>query len=175
MILSCAIAHAEGNTAVLDCLFEHRPPFDPAAVVAEIAVLLRSYCISDVTGDKYAAEWVVEAFKKELIKYRSSDRDRSALYLDALPLFTSGRARLVDNPRLVHQFSSLERRTSRTGRDRVDHPAGMHDDAANSAAGALLLASGKSGPLVIGDETLMRSRIPLGGYNFPFYLPGQSR
>ncbi len=174
---SCAIAHAEGNLSVLDCLFERRPPFDPSAVVAEIAVLLRSYCISEVTGDKYAAEWVVEAFKKELIKYRSSDRDRSALYLDVLPLFTSGRARLIDNPRLVHQFATLERRTSRTGRDRVDHPTGSHDDLCNSAAGALLLASGKGGPLVIGDETLARSRIPMprGGEGWsplqPYYFP----
>jgi hypothetical protein len=119
----------------------------------------------------------VEAFKKELIKYRSSDRDRSALYLDVLPLFTSGRARLIDNPRLVHQFATLERRTSRTGRDRVDHAIGSHDDAANSAAGALLLASGKSGQLIISDEVLAKSRIPMprGGEGWdprqPYYFP----
>jgi hypothetical protein len=33
-----------------------------------------------------------------------------------------------------------------TGRDRIDHPQGAHDDIANAVAGALDLASGKSEP-----------------------------
>src|SRR5438105_4416608 len=45
-------------------------------------------------------------------------RDRSTIYLDVLPLFTSGRVRLVDNRRLTTQFASLERRTSSIGKDR---------------------------------------------------------
>jgi hypothetical protein len=67
--------------------------------------------------------------------------DRSSIYLNALPLFTSGRARLLDNPRLIAQFAALERRTFSTGRDRVDKGRTGHDDAANSAAGALVLAA----------------------------------
>jgi hypothetical protein len=98
-----------------------------------------------VTGDKYAAQWVVEAFSKVDIKYLASERDRSAIYLDCLPLFTSGRVRLIDNPRLVSQFAALERRTFSTGRDRVDHGSSGKDDACNSAAGALVLATGTGG------------------------------
>jgi hypothetical protein len=64
---------------------------------------------------------VIEAFAKVGITYRHSDADRSAIYLDCLPLFTSGRARLIDSPRLISQFAGLERRTFSTGRDRVDH------------------------------------------------------
>lgn len=146
---ACGIAHAEGNVAVLDALYERRPPFNPSDVVADVAALLRSYGCSTVVGDRYAAEWVVEAFAKEGIRYEASERDRSAIYLDALPLFTSGRARLLDSPRLAHQFASLERRTSRAGRDRVDHPPGGADDLANAAAGALVLAGSDARPSLI--------------------------
>ena len=34
---------------------------------------------------------------------------------------------------------SLERRTSRAGKDSVDHGPGAHDDLANAAAGTLVL------------------------------------
>jgi hypothetical protein len=142
---TCAIAHDEGDVAILDCLFERGAPFDPSDAVAEIAELLRSYRISEIAGDRYAAQWTVEAFAKEGISYRSSDRDRSAIYLDTLPLFTSGRVRLVDNARMIHQFAGLERRTSRVGRDLIDHgPAGA-DDLCNSVAGALVLVAGSGG------------------------------
>jgi hypothetical protein len=33
---------------------------------------------------------------------------------------------------------NLERRTSRAGKDSIDHPPGAHDDIANAAAGALV-------------------------------------
>lgn len=137
---TAGIAHVEGNGVILDCLYERRAPFDPSVVVAEVAALLRSYGLAEVTGDRYAAQWVVEAFAKEGIAYHQADRDRSAIYLDALPLFTAGRARLLDNVRLVNQLASLERRTSRIGKDRVDHPPGGTDDVANAASGALVLA-----------------------------------
>ncbi len=58
-----------------------------------------------------------------------------------LPLFNSGRVRLLDNRKLVAQFAALERHTSSVGRDRIDHGPGGHDDLCNSAAGALIAAS----------------------------------
>ena len=68
-----AIAHAEEqNVAVLDAIYERRAPFDPQGVVAEIAEFLRSYRVTETTGDKYAAEWVVTAFRRERITYKSS-------------------------------------------------------------------------------------------------------
>jgi hypothetical protein len=140
---TAAIAHEEpaGNRVVLDCLYERRAPFDPSSVVADIARLLRSYNLNEITGDRYAAGWVVDGFGKELINYVQSERDKSELYLDALPLFTTGRARLLDNERLLHQLVGLERRTARGGRDRVDHAPGAADDLANAACGALVLAT----------------------------------
>jgi hypothetical protein len=153
---TCAIAHAEGTTAILDNLVERRPPFDPDDVVQEIARALRSYGVHTVTGDRYAAEWVVSAFRREGIHYEHSDRDRSALYLDALPLFTSGRARLLDNERLIFQFVGLERRTSRMGKDVVDHGPAGHDDLCNSAAGALVLAAAKPAAMILSPKGLRK-------------------
>jgi hypothetical protein len=143
------IAHAEktadGELPVLDCLIERRAPFNPEAATAEMAATLRSYGLGACTGDRYAAQWVTQCFAKNGVTYHHSQRDRSAIYGEALPLFTSGRVRLLDNRRMVAQFAALERRTSSVGRDRIDHPAQMHDDLSNAAAGALVLAADRSG------------------------------
>jgi hypothetical protein len=138
---TAAVAHVEGNVAVLDCLVEIMSPFSPTAAVEQVAGMLKSYGLHRTTGDRYSAMWTVDGFAKHGIKYQHSERDRSALYLEALPLFTSGRVKLVDNRRLVAQLAGLERKTSPLGRDRVDHGRSGHDDAANSAAGALALAA----------------------------------
>jgi hypothetical protein len=152
-----AISHREKDgTAVLS--YERKPPFDPSTVVEEIAALLRTYRCSQVVGDNYAAEWTVSAFAKVNIKYTKSERDRSSIYIDCLPLFASGRARLIDNARLVAQFAALERRTFPSGRDRVDHGPSGRDDVCNSAAGALVLAANKKAPMVISAAVMARVR-----------------
>ena len=155
------IAHSEGNTTILDCLYERRSPFDPSVVVAEIAQLLREYSVTSVTGDRYAAGWTVEGFAKEGIAYQPSERDRSQIYLDVLPLLTAGRARLLDNSRLTHQLASLERRTSRIGKDRVDHPPGGADDLANATAGALVLAASAAAPALWRHADLLTADHPV--------------
>lgn len=145
---TCAVGHAEGGMVVLDCVFERRGPFNPAEVCAEIAGLLKGYRVTEIVGDHYSAQWVVSAMAEVGITYRHSPRDRSAIYLDALPLFSSGRVRLIDNQRMVNQWVSLERRTSTAGKDRVDHPAGAgaRDDLCNAAALVLTMAAGGSLP-----------------------------
>jgi hypothetical protein len=60
-------------------------------------------------------------------------------------LFTTGRVRLIDNKRMVYQFTSLERRTSPIGKDRIDHGPGGHDDCCNAAAGALVSCVSRAG------------------------------
>jgi hypothetical protein len=137
--MTLAVAHQEGERAVLDAVRERRPPFSPEAVVAEFSALLKTYGLAVVRGDRYAGEWPREQFRKHGNEYYVSSRDRSAIYTDLLPIINSGRADLLDNPRLISQFVSLERRTGR-GRDTIDHPPGAHDDIANSCAGALLAA-----------------------------------
>jgi hypothetical protein len=139
-----AVAHREGEVAVLDCLRERRPPFSPEAVTAEFAEVLKSYGLRTVTGDRYAGEWPREQFRKRGIEYRPSDKTKSEIYLEALPLLNGAQVDLLDDDRLVNQICGLERRTARGGKDSVDHPPHGSDDLANAALGAAWLAAGKA-------------------------------
>jgi len=59
---TAAIVHDENGIAVLDCLVEIKAPFNPTSAVAQIAAVLKSYGLSETVGDRYAAQWVVDAF-----------------------------------------------------------------------------------------------------------------
>jgi hypothetical protein len=135
--MTLAISHHEGNRSVLDCVLERKAPFNPDAVTLEFARTLKSYRVSTVTGDRYSGEWPRERFQAHGITYQPAEMNRSELYLAFLPLLNSARVDLLDSPRMVAQFVGLERRTSRAGRDTVDHAPGGHDDLANAVAGVL--------------------------------------
>ena len=147
-----AIAHKDGEIGWLDCVREARPPFSPEGVVSEFSDLLKTYHITQVTGDRYAGEWPREQFRKHGIKYEPSKDPKGTIYLNLLPLLNSGKVRLLGSQRLVSQLLALERNTSRGGRDSIDHARGAHDDVANAVAGALLLATAKRPQIVIGCE-----------------------
>jgi len=137
--MTLAIGHVDRDgVAVLDAVREIRPPFSPEAVVTEFASLLKSYRISTVRGDRYAGEWPRERFLVHGIAYEPSELSKNEIYIGFLPLLNSGRCRLLENPRLVLQLCSLERRTARGGRDSVDHSPGAHDDLGNAVAGVLV-------------------------------------
>jgi hypothetical protein len=159
------IAHREkDDAAVLDCIVERPAPFNPDAVAADMAKTLREYGLATCVGDKYAAQWVVQSFASKGITYTYSHRDRSAVYADVLPIFTSGRARLLDNKKLIAQFAALERRTTST-RDKIDHAPGAHDDVANAAAGALVLSTDRMDDAVYhGPIAFSASDFTSGGY-----------
>jgi hypothetical protein len=138
--MTLAIAHKEGATAILDLVREVRPPFSPEAVAEEFADALKRYRITKVCGDRYGGEWPREQFRKHGVNYECSEKTKSELFVDLLPLINSRGVDLLDSDRLVHQMVALERRTSRGGRDSIDHPPGGHDDVANAVAGALCRA-----------------------------------
>lgn len=169
--MTLAIGHAERRgdqyVAVLDAVREAMPPFSPDAVVKDFCDLLKQYRVTSVTGDNYAGEWAKEPFRKNGIAYQRAEKPRSDIYRDFLPLLTSGTAELLDNPKLVKQLLSLERRTSRTGRDIIDHGPHGHDDIINSVAG-LLISVGTRQPMRISDEALAlsatRTRFPQSSY-----------
>jgi hypothetical protein len=140
-----AVAHKEDDIAVLDCLRERRPPLSPEAVIAEFADVLKSYGVTRVTGDRYGGQFPVEQFKKNGISYEPSPDPKGGLYLGLLPLLNSGKVRLLNNKRLLSQLLALERNTARGGKDSIDHAKGGHDDVANAAAGALVLALVRKG------------------------------
>jgi hypothetical protein len=137
------IAHQDprSNDVILDLIREWFAPLNPFQVASEIAALLREYRLTEVTGDDYGKRWVSDGYGQIGITRRKSDLDRSGIYLNVLPLFTSGRAWLLDNPRLVNQFAALERRTFPSGKDRINHDRAGHDDLCNAAAGALVFAA----------------------------------
>jgi hypothetical protein len=124
---------------------EVKAPHNPVDAVWEIAQVLKSYRLFSTIGDKYAAGWTTDGFAKAGVQYAHSERDRSAIYLDLLPLITSGRLKLLDNKRLIAQLAGLERRSLPLGKTRIDHGVGGFDDLAVSAAGALVSAVNNPG------------------------------
>jgi hypothetical protein len=135
--MTLAIAHDEKNVTVLDAVREVKPPFSPESVVQDFAALLKQYRIGSVSGDRYAGEWPREQFRKLGINYDVAAKPRSDLYRDMLPMLNSGRIELLDDQKLINQLCSLERRTSRAGKDSIDHAPGAHDDVANAVAGVV--------------------------------------
>jgi hypothetical protein len=139
--MTLAIAHrGKDGRAILDAVRERRPPFSPDDVAVEFSAFLKSYGIRKVTGDRYGGEWPSERFRVHGIEYAPSEKSKSDIYRDLLPLLNSRKAELLDLPRLATQLTGLERRTARGGKDSIDHAPGSHDDVANSVAGSLLLA-----------------------------------
>jgi hypothetical protein len=137
-----AIAHRQRDgRAVVDAIRERTPPFSPEAVVTEFAVVLRSYRCASVSGDKYAGEFPRELFRKCGAVYKPSERSKSELYVELLPLINSRRVDLLDDRKAIAQLVGLERRTSRVGKDSIDHAPGGRDDRINAVAGAVVTAT----------------------------------
>jgi hypothetical protein len=142
--MTMAICHRElkNGRVVLDYIGERRAPFSPDSVVHEFCAVLSSYRINTIKGDRYAGEWPRERFRLNGVMYEPSEKPRSELYVEFLPYVNSGRVDLLDNQRMVGQFVGLERRTSRAGKDSIDHGPSARDDVANSVAGCVVLTGG---------------------------------
>ncbi|MER9860643.1 hypothetical protein [Mesorhizobium sp. M0185] len=132
--MTLSIAHAEGETTVIDLVRERKPPFSPEQVVEEFCDTLNNYGIGEVVGDRYGGEWCREPFRKRGVDYVLAAKPRSDLYRDLLPELNSGSLDLIDHDVLVNQIVGLERRVARGGRELIDHPPGAHDDLANVVA-----------------------------------------
>lgn len=170
--MTMAVSHLEGKVAILDAVRERRPPFKPDGVAAEFADLLRRYRIFTVRGDRYAGEWVSEAFRRHGITYVAAGKPKSDIYLELLHM-NSGEVDLLDLPRLTSQLITLERRTARGGRDSVDHAPGAHDDLANAAAGAIWLAATNEVMRFVMPIIVTRPRdFPNNTINDPYGFPG---
>lgn len=143
-----AIVHAEGTGAercvVQDAMkswarIGSQAP-DLTAVVREIASTVKRYRLHEITGDRYAGQWVRQAFQQAGVTYREAPMDKARAYLEVEPLFAQGRITILDHPALVRELKILERRPRVGGRTLVDHPHGGHDDHANALALAAALA-----------------------------------
>ena len=86
-------------------------------------------------GDRYAASWVDSAFQKVGISYSPCEKSKSDLYLNAEGYINTQIVELPNNPKLINELISLERRKGKAGKDSVDHPPRGSDDLANACAG----------------------------------------
>jgi hypothetical protein len=148
---TCAIGHRDGERAVVDVVRAWKAPFNPAAVTEECAELLRSYRVSRVTGDRYGGEWPREAFRSHGIVYEVADKNRSELYLALVAFVNSARIEIPDDAAMLRELRGLERRRGSSGKDRVDHVPGAHDDRANSLAGVAHMLLGRRRGLTWAD------------------------
>ena len=127
------IDHTEGDQYIADVIRGRQSPLDPQQVTREFAVLLKEYGVKNLTADNYSAAWAETEWRNNGITLKRSKLSKSELYLEALPLFMRSAVRIPDHhPRLMRELRLLERRTSRAGRDLVDHGRGGSDDHANA-------------------------------------------
>ena len=134
-----SIGHREGDHCVIDLVRGTQGKFDPKAVTEEYAALCTEYRIHTVVGDNYARDWVQGEWRRAGKEYTRSTLVKAEIYLECLPTFTRGLARLPPHARLLRELRLLERRTHRSGKDTVDHPRNGSDDHANVVCGVLNL------------------------------------
>jgi len=132
-----AISHREGERSVIDGLWSEKG--DPAAITGRYADILKQYRVSRCTGDRYAAEWPRQEYRKHGITMDNSKLNRSELYVELTPMLQTGAIELPPDEKALTQFTLLERRTGRNGKDTIDHGPQGHDDRANAIAGAAWL------------------------------------
>lgn len=154
-----AIAHIdrESKRTVLDLLISQTggAPFNPRDAVRKFAAELKAFGLSRVTGDAYAGQTFRRDFEEAGIVYTVSTRSKTEIYDDFEPKLNAGEIELLDNAKMIEQLLTLVLRTGK-----IDHLPGDHDDFANAAAGAVVMASIAKGPMVISAEILRRASIP---------------
>ncbi|PVA11545.1 hypothetical protein DC366_00815 [Pelagivirga sediminicola] len=153
-----AIGHRDkGGMVVVDAVRGRKG--NPAAITADFCALAKTYGITAVYGDRYGAEWVRTEFRRHTVAYLNSPGTRSELYLSMGQALNAGRAELPPCEMIERQLCALERRTSRGGRDLIDHPPGGHDDRANAAAGLVALLGSDKRPDVTSRTKQLRGLI----------------
>lgn len=110
---AAAIAHAEGSLVVLDAVLEIRPPFSTDMAVEQCSSLLKQYGVMTCIADKYAGDWPRQALARHGVSLVYSEKPKSQIYAEVVPLLSAGRVRLVDRERLILQLRQLERRAGR--------------------------------------------------------------
>jgi hypothetical protein len=137
---ACAVAHYDEDSrkTLLDAVLEIKPPFDANNAVAQAAALLREYRVGECYSDRVAAGFTTPAFAREGIILKTEDtKPTRDIFLSFLPLLTSQACALLDNPELIGQLRSLQRRPLPSGLERISAPPPLHDDLAVVCAGAL--------------------------------------
>jgi hypothetical protein len=176
--MTLGITHVESDKigtlrAVDDLIREVKPPFSPDDVVAEFAEILKSYGITEVWSDNYAAVWPRERFAKHGIHvHYPHDRiprikSTSDIYREWLPILNSRRHEALDHTVFVTQLQQLQRHVAPGGKDTIRHPNGGRDDVVNAIACAVVMA--------LNTATQVRTSFPMPFVaGTPRYVPGGS-
>jgi hypothetical protein len=163
------IVHKEcDGMIIVNRLEEVRSPIpNPQDVIRTFCEILRTYRITQVTGDKYGGNWSSSEFRKNGVMYVDSKIDKSEIYLQFQAICAMHQIRLPDSERLRLQLQALERRTRAGGKDTVDHPEGLHDDLANACAGAAVHAFQQK----VWDDKEIESSLPHIRHTLPKDFP----
>lgn len=107
---------------------------NPAAITEEFSQILKAYGCKKAYSDKYAGQYPATEFKRHGITLKYTDKNRSQLYTELLPMLNTGQIELPADTVLINQLSALERTPGRLT-DIVNHSPGSHDDFSNAVAG----------------------------------------
>jgi hypothetical protein len=132
---SYGIGHRDGERLVID-LVRGRRAVNPEELVEEICAVLRMFHCSTIVGDRFSGQWVRQSFARRGVSYVVADRTRSEFYVEMLGPLNQERCDLPRNPTLIRELKGLERRTTKAGKDEVNHGpnSNQHDDFANACA-----------------------------------------
>ena len=137
--MTMAIAHLDGERAVLDVVREVKAPFRPRPGHRRILCAVQALPCHRGSLGSLRCRMGDRGFPQAR---RHGEAFRvHELVIELLPLINSRQVVLLDNDRVTSQLVSLERRSGRSGRDSIGHPPGLHDDVAVSVAGACQAAS----------------------------------
>ena len=165
-----AIAHRDDSASVLDVLMSQTgsPPFNPRDAIRKFVAELKAWGISRVTGDAYAGLTFRQDFEAAGVSYALSQKSASEIYDAFEPKLNAGEVELLDDGKLQEQLLTLVIKSGK-----ITHLPGDHDDHANAACGAIVLASAVEPefkivvPVIVGKEEA-RSSVP----DSPFYVSG---
>lgn len=149
------VVHKEGEQIVQDCMRIKKSPHNPQECTREFADVLKGYGISSVTGDRYAGSWNSDAWEALGFRYVNCELSKSDCFLAFLPIVMRGGCELLDNKQQATELRQLLRRTGK-GKDSVDHPPNLLDDAANALAGAVSLIAKNDDDGPITAENFMK-------------------
>ena len=102
-------------------------------VVAEIATILKSYKIKQVTGDQFGAQFLRELLAQQRIDMKIlpfTARSKPEIMLDFKLALSQGRVRLLDHPESLRELRSLESKRTSGGHFTISAPRNLHDDLA---------------------------------------------
>jgi hypothetical protein len=144
-----AIGHLLDGRIIVDALFEKKAPFQPSDAFRELAAFAGPYRITRVQIDKFAAGLVGDGLSKVGLLPEVRERSTSDVYLLAVPSFTEGAVRLLDDRQLAHQLTILQRRVGPSGKATVTHPPRTHDDLAAAVCSLVVMLATDARPLLI--------------------------